>query len=418
MYLIHASIVNHSFFLLKKQLNAQGQIYPIISKIYLNKRFWGGILIASPMIWSHFGTKGFYLIHRMKLFCKGVNMTKLSLLVSLMMASQLSLAQTKTTTKKKTVKSLAVASSTTSSAVADTNKSTSQTSSTNVSSSTTQPALTSPSDAASNSAATATAAQGTSTSTVAKDQAAKKKWSVSILGQGSWKATELNYIKNVEKQQVGGSVVTSLATSYKVEDKTSVSFALNLKSEINVLDDKTNLRSTKNTVVMPYVGLTQADMGSILGSDPLALSYRYYVPVSEGALKAQISGKLYFLTILNWTLDPNWSLLYYINPRMTLSRSIDDGQNYEIYQGFGPSYSFNDNVSVYYTAGLSSNVTNAKNKYQLASNAFANEVGLYVMAGKVLINPSISEEVNLKADIQKYGQEKQVGYALVVKAGF
>lgn len=281
-------------------------------------------------------------------------------------------------------------------------------------------------------ATTAPAAQvapaaATSTAAAPAAQAPAKKWGVTLLNEidASYQAGK----------DLGNSVLETInyiGASYKITGTEKVglrqyyTYDYDPKSEKEFETSDINQSFTVATISTKAKG--------ILGSEDIAPVLWYYMPghtAEETNFGADLDG---FAGILRadaeiaWTLNPKWSVSYYMNPRQTLGsketyttasgkESTFEATSRLIHYGY-VYYNVSDATQLYANVGFdhkmtTGNLTSTSDSYLSAAGASFSFFG-----GKLNLNPEVSVTTPLKsggvaAKSQKLYNKENIYYAFV-----
>lgn len=269
---------------------------------------------------------------------------------------------------------------------------------------------------------TATASQGTSTTTVESTKAEAKKWSASLLTQsGLGIQDEKNFGSKAPIQ-----TASLLTMGFKISDTMKLNAGHNflIINNFASLDAGTQDKFAQRgyaegyNVMDPHLGVTLSKVSDgVLGSEPIALALRYYVPVTKFSREMERAGTLRADASIDWTINPKVMMSYVLSPRITLERTMEAGQIYRMIHQVGPSYSFNDNVGAYGLVGFDSTFGKNWNNMKSLGESMELEVGANFQVGSFLINPSVSESIATN-ETMKVGVAEQSSYNLVLQAAF
>jgi len=268
----------------------------------------------------------------------------------------------------------------------------------------------------------------TSTTTAAPAAAPTKKWGVSLVTELDLDNTNGEGVKNISEATI--NTINYVGASYKVTDNTKVGLR-----QYFTYDHNPKVNSSIDDVKKGFAAATVATKtAGILKSDEIAPMFWYYIPdaTSEkntyGADLKDFYGQLRMDAEIGWTLNPKWSVSYYINPRQTLGAK----QSFEKADGTAGSfqatsrlihygfvyYTLNDNVQFYADVGMDHKM--ATESLTSTSDDALSAIGanFTFFGGKLIINPEISNTVHLKQAGQyvsgpRWMQSEDISYALV-----
>lgn len=140
---------------------------------------------------------------------------------------------------------------------------------------------------------------------------------------------------------------------------------------------------------------------AVLGSKPLTVGGRYYLPTSRSSrLMKKTNGTLRFDTTLSWDLTTKMSFDYAISPRISLnSAQASSGSDaiYRMVQMPSLSYNFNDNYSLYSGVTFDTRSKDLGRGTWVADkgNIATPEVGGSITYGWLNINPAITSDIDM-----------------------
>lgn len=135
----------------------------------------------------------------------------------------------------------------------------------------------------------------------------------------------------------------------------------------------------------------------LLGSDEIVPLVWFYLPVTDKAVAERSNGKFRFTAYVNWTLNPQWSVTYFLDPRQGFtpqSISQDGKEKFShttLIHGVSLSYSLSDNVSFYQGIGTTEDWRTSN--LSLLDESLDISTGMYVTVGPVLFVPDITNSV-------------------------
>ncbi|MFN3697359.1 MAG: hypothetical protein ACK4VO_07955 [Pseudobdellovibrio sp.] len=286
----------------------------------------------------------------------------------------------------------------------------------------------------------------TSTATVATTAAPAKKWRVSVtnLSEFSSQVEGESAARDFGNATVKNTVY--LGASYKITSKSSVGFRQYFNHTHNPGKD-----SSFNEIKQDWSTLTYAtSTKGILGSEDIAPLFRYYLPndvVERNSFEKDLEnfyGIVRADAVIAWVLNPKWTVSYVLSPRQsfgakqnTTLKPIKDEKGNQVVNELGqkmfkqyyfaPStklvhmgalyYNVNDNIQPYATAGMTHSVETNELKSQADYADFAVGANFVYFGGKLLINPEISNSVELKKDgataaAPRWMQSEDISYSL------
>ncbi|MBS1970347.1 MAG: hypothetical protein JSU04_08560 [Bdellovibrionales bacterium] len=135
----------------------------------------------------------------------------------------------------------------------------------------------------------------------------------------------------------------------------------------------------------------------LLGSDEIVPLVWFYLPVTDKAIAERSNGKFRLTAYVNWTLNPRWSVTYFLDPRQGFtpqSISQDGKEKFShttLIHGVSLSYSLSDNVSFYQGIGTTEDWRTSS--LSLLDETLDISTGMYVTVGPVLFVPDITNSV-------------------------
>lgn len=248
--------------------------------------------------------------------------------------------------------------------------------------------------------APATAA-GTTTAVTA-EVAPTKKWSASFVSQANMTNNSIVHTFNEDKVEI----INYLGAGYSVTKDTKVGFRQYFNYDL--VPEKASKAVSSWTVAT--VG---TKFNGVAGSDAIAPLFWYYLPTQD-ALKNVYNtndtlnhgGILRMDAEIAWTLNPKWTVSYYLNPRQSLANKQDytdrDGKTKSIestttliHYGY-LYYNVNDAIQPYAYIGMDSRMT-TRNMTSIKDHAITAIGSSFTMfGGKFILNPEIANEVALK----------------------
>lgn len=245
---------------------------------------------------------------------------------------------------------------------------------------------------------TTAAPAGQTSSTTATDAAPKGASKVSGIALIGIATTEMG-LRNGDAVESANYV----GLNYKLSDKYTLGLRHNFAYQFSKQEND------GYTLIDPEIQL-KTKYGTVLGSSPVSVGYRFYVPVSEPSRNSKRIGALRVDASTEWALTPKWALGAYLSPRWTINNNTTkDGSDDVARLIASPSitYNFNDSINAYYAPAVDyasvkyvRGDLSARAGYPYPSgtgtwNAFNHEVGASFQVGSVNINPAVLNYVNL-----------------------
>jgi hypothetical protein len=233
-------------------------------------------------------------------------------------------------------------------------------------------------------------AGGSISTTLSDPEAAKGKWSFSALAQAGMSSSDMHYSNSSDKS-VG--ITNAVGVGYKLDKDNRLGF----KQYFDISHDG---QKKTNTIDMSYPVLTYGHtFQGVAKSDPISMALWYYIPVTATDYQVQNNGILRLDSEFNWTLNPKWSVSYYLSPRQSMipteTTIENDGKPAPIYakttliQLGTVSYNVNDVISYYVNAGFKHDWKSSNSN--LMKEIYLTNVGANFgfLGGKVTLNPEI-----------------------------
>jgi len=267
----------------------------------------------------------------------------------------------------------------------------------------------------------------TSTATVATTAAPAKKWGVSLVSELSLDNTNGEGIRNISEATI--NTISYVGASYKVTDKSKVG----LRQYFNY-DHNPKVDSSVDDVKKGFAAATfSTKTAGLLKSEEIAPMFWFYMPDNTteknvyGADLNDFYGQLRMDAEIAWTLNPKWSVSYYLNPRQSLGAKQSfvrtDGKSGSfqatsrlIHYGF-VYYNLNDNVQFYADAGMDHRMA-TETLTSTADDALTGiGASISLFGGKLVINPEVSNTVPLKQNgnyvaAPRWMQSEDISYSL------
>lgn len=280
-----------------------------------------------------------------------------------------------------------------------------------------------PSSTTTASSTTTVAAASGQSSTVIPDPetlaTAKKAWSLSLVNQTSLSAGDINYVNNSKKSY---EALSYAGLAYKLNEKSRVGLRqyITMNHDGPTGADKTTLNDT----VLTY---SRTGVSGILNSDNLAPLFWYYAPTSSTSRSAKSYGQVRLDLEIPWTLNPQWSVSYYLNPRQNFIPEGElmgpDGKPTPVFSKttlihYGYLYrSFSDSVTAYTYGGLMHRWKTSSAKLTDEELLLGLGMNFTLLGGKITLMPEISVASVRVKGAQKTAaeqiiQEKNVSYVM------
>lgn len=145
--------------------------------------------------------------------------------------------------------------------------------------------------------------------------------------------------------------------------------------------------------------------GPLLGSSPVAVGFRYYLPTSERSRLTNRLGTLRVDISNEWTVTPKIAIGAYVSPRWTINtaqnsnKTVGSDDQLRVVAGPSATYSFNDNINTYYSPTLdwaSVGYVRGDMKAVEGRNYISHEIGANFQLGKMIsLNPAFISYQNL-----------------------
>ncbi len=245
--------------------------------------------------------------------------------------------------------------------------------------------------------ATTTAPAGTSTATVTVP-AESKPWFAAIVMQASASNEDL---KNVGAAEI--ETINFIGAGYKI----SATNKIGVRQYFSYKTTPNNANRVEQEVTAITFGTKTA---GILGSDEIAPLFWYYMPTSQltKALnteeKINHDGTLRLDAEIAWTLNPKWTVSYYLNPRQSMvykqsfinrkgETNTIEADTRLIHYGF-VYYNVAETIQAYSSVGLDQRARTATLTSHSDNALLA--VGANFVMGKLTLNPEVANTVGLK----------------------
>lgn len=294
-------------------------------------------------------------------------------------------------------------------------------------------------DLGSSSAPTMTASPATQTS-VADAAAAKpvtaSKFGVSLAYETTTQVVALKNDASKAPVDAVGAIGLKYALTDKIKTELRHNFAAPIVAENSQLAGMASKGEGYLTLDPTIHANVSTDM-SVLGSKPLTIASRYYIPVTQASIDAGSNGVLRTQTSLDWDVNPKISLsaamqarLYLISGRGTSPKA--DAQAKLDAQGsdsklrmipqLSATYNFSDAVNAYYSPYadliMSGHQRGNFSKADL-NNELYQEIGANVTVGALTINPAWATKATGEgSEYVGFGEDSQSEYYLNFYASF
>lgn len=234
------------------------------------------------------------------------------------------------------------------------------------------------------------AQQTTSTSAAAAAPAAAKKWSAM-----------LNMMPYATQEDVGND---GAKAAFKTDYAIGVGYKLTDKLKGEVIGAMTYNKAAEGgkdsiTDIDPAIKLGYKSETRFLGSEPIAFSGRYYVPVSTATVN-RTNGTLRFDIGSEWVVNPKWTLGTALSSRLYLNTNHKKhGGNSEIRlePEVSATYNVTDKLGVYLTEALYSRSTDLlRGEAKLnTANLASTYLGVNYSVASLIVNPFVEVDTNL-----------------------
>lgn len=240
----------------------------------------------------------------------------------------------------------------------------------------------------------------TSTATVPAAAApAPKKWGVVLLNESS-----TTYAGGKDIGNATVSTVNYIGGSYRITETER----LGLRQYYNYsYDPKSEKEFETSDIKQSFtIATISTKIKGILGSEDIYPSMWYYLPGHEAETNNFGKDMDNFYGILrgdmeiSWTLNPKWSVSYYLNPRQTFG-AADPAARFEastrlIHYG-NLYYTINDRAQLYMNAGFDNRMSSER--LTSTSDAYLSAIGaaLSFMGGKISVYPEIGVYTPIKS---------------------
>ena len=280
------------------------------------------------------------------------------------------------------------------------------------------PAATAPT-AAATTVAPATAA-ATSTAAVPAAAAPAKKWGVTLLNE-----IDASYAQGKDLSNKGVDTINYVGASYKITGTEKVGLRQYYTYSYNPKDEKDF--ETSDIKQSFTVATISTKTKGILGSDDISPMFWYYMPTHDAEVNNfgkdmdNFAGILRMDAEINWTLNPKWSVSYYLNPRQTLGAKDEEAKfeaTSRLIHYANLYYNVSDETQVYANAGFDHKM--ATRSQTSTSDYYLSAVGVSTsfFGGKLSLNPEVSVATPLKtkgaaAKSQDLYNKENIAYAFV-----
>lgn len=180
----------------------------------------------------------------------------------------------------------------------------------------------------------------------------------------------------------------------------------------------------------PTIHLNATTKWTLLGSKPLSIASRYYIPMSKASVNSNSLGVLRTQTSAVWSVTTKFDVSLYGQFRLYLNRGNETdkgrarGADSEFRYIVGPSltWNFTDSVSAYYSPYFDLRTTgHQRGQFTKAevTNDLYQDIGMSISAGNFFINPYWSTQASAGANSQTYvgyGKDENSSYGLFVQA--
>lgn len=182
--------------------------------------------------------------------------------------------------------------------------------------------------------------------------------------------------------------------------------------------------SNPNGAVLGYQRLLYNKKFNAIGnSEKIPFQIGYNLPTSKAMRDAHSVGSIPAYAEIDWTLSPKIAVGYIVTPMLSMNESPASWGSAFAHTG-AFYYTQNDNLTAYVNLGQSAKWSNA-DIYNTTEERANIALGAVYIAGKLVINPEISNSMLLKGGKpgQKFAQatpfrSEETGYALTAVVGF
>ena len=199
--------------------------------------------------------------------------------------------------------------------------------------------------------------------------------------------------------------VGAVGLSYKATDKIKTELRHNFAAPIigdrsQIADSAAKGESSPYKSMDPTIHANFTTALSVLGSKPLTIGNRYYIPVSKDSVDAGSNGILRTQTSLDWDLNPKISLSAAAQARLMMYKGIQDtdatkalgaDSKLRLIPQLSATYNFSDAVNAYYSPYMDLVMTgHQRGNFAKADgrNHLWQEVGMNITVASVTINPA------------------------------
>lgn len=229
--------------------------------------------------------------------------------------------------------------------------------------------------------------------------------------------------------------VNAVGVTYKVSEmiKTELRHNFQLRSVRDrelLKNERTGEIEDNYKTLDPTIHVNFKTPYSLLGSKPISISNRYYIPVSKDSQDVKSLGTLRNTNIIGWDVNPRWTVEYMAEFRLYLNSTdnpkTEVGSDSRLRMLTGPSvtYNFSDTLNAFYTpywdlgtyGHQRGDLSRSEERFDLYQDAGVN----YTM-GVVTLTPYYSTKATKLKGTQSYvgaGSDENSSYNLVVSAAF
>lgn len=244
----------------------------------------------------------------------------------------------------------------------------------------------------------APATQAATVTTTVAPAAPAKKWSVTLLNESSISNDGAKVVKDAEIK-----TINYVGAGYKITDTEKVGLRQYFSYKYDPKSEK-SFESSDIKQDFTVVTLSTKTKG-LLGSEDIAPMFWYYLPTSQAEVanfKKEMDdfyGILRMDAEIAWTLNPTWSVSYYLNPRQTLGAKNEEtgfqATSRLVHYGY-VYFNANDTTQFYGYAGFDHRM--ASETLTSTSDTYLSGVGasFSFLGGKLFLNPEIATFVPLK----------------------
>ncbi len=268
-------------------------------------------------------------------------------------------------------------------------------------------------------AAESPSSESTISAPLPSSESSAKKFSFTILSENAATVAALKESGTSVKSQ------NSFGLTYAQDSNRTFEFRAITQTEFGKLSEDKAQRSDVTKMADPTIHYNYKSSLTVMGSDQLTFSSRYYIPVSDTSRDEKSNGALRSQTSLDWALNTQVAAGVFGLAQVFLAdpASIHAGESKLRLLG-APymAYSFNDKFNTYYAANLETYSSNASRGDFSAdlSNKLIHEVGVNLKVGKWLIKPFLLAVTDKQGSstYEGLGSDNNTEYNLEIAAAF